>query len=156
MAPDALTRDQAWQMKAAAWGAIKCARLGHDALAYEWARLAAHWAGVILDATAQEEGGMTGPDESLMMLVASYCKRRGWIPVGRRAFSVGEWHVRVNGSRELWDGLAPWHVLAEHARYVGMLLFSPGGGTVGGYRGAEEDFRAALVQDALAAVGRAM
>lgn len=87
-------------------------------------------------------------ESNLMMLVAGYCERRGWIPVGRRQFDVGEWHVRINGSREPWDGLDQWHVLAENVRYLGMLLFSAHNGTVGGYRESEGAFRAALEADA--------
>ena len=86
--------------------------------------------------------------DNLMLLVAGYCKRRGWIPVGRRSFDVEEWHVRVNGSREPWDDLAPFHALAENTRYVGMLLFSAHGGTVGGYQHTEAEFRTVLEADA--------
>ena len=85
------------------------------------------------------------PDLSLMMLVAGYCERRGWVPVGRRAFQISGWHVRVNGSREAWDDLAPFHVLAENTHSLGMLLFSAHDGTAGGYQYSEDEFRAAMV-----------
>ena len=88
---------------------------------------------------------MTESRESLMMLVAGYCERRGWVPVGRRTFDVGEWHVTVNGSKEPWHGLDPWHVMAENARYIGAVLFSAFGGVAGGFKGTEAEFRAALV-----------
>jgi hypothetical protein len=87
------------------------------------------------------------PRESLMMLVAGYCERKGWIPVGQRIFRVGDWLVTVNGSAEVWNKLPPWHVLADNQVYLSMLLFSPAGGTVGGYQDGEPEFRAALAAE---------
>ena len=48
--PDVLTRDQRWEMELAAWHAMTNMSLGHEATAGEWARIAGHWAGVLLDA----------------------------------------------------------------------------------------------------------
>jgi hypothetical protein len=86
-----------------------------------------------------------------MDLIRRYAGQRNWIPIGWRAFMVGPWDITVNGTREARDGIPPWHARAVHQDIVAILLFDAFGGSVGGFRDAEEwfiqDLERALFED---------
>jgi hypothetical protein len=73
-------------------------------------------------------------------LVVQYCEQRGWIPVGQRKFTVGDWDITVNGAKEPWEKVPPFHVLISNRVYIGMLVASPLGGSVAGFHGSEDAF----------------
>lgn len=81
-------------------------------------------------------------------LVAMYAKAQGWIPIGHKVFTVGEWRIEVNGTREVIGKLSPYHALVENQKYLGAMVMHAYGGSVGGYKDAEKEFidamRAAL------------
>lgn len=83
-------------------------------------------------------------------LIRRYAERQGWIPIGWRAFTVGPWEVTVNGTREDRELIPPWHARIVHRDIVAFLLLHPFGGSVGGWREAEEifvrDMEAALLE----------
>ena len=79
-----------------------------------------------------------------MSLVADYALAMGWTPIGDRSFSVGDWDVRVNGTKAEVGHIPPFHVCVTNRVYMGIMLFSPFGGSVGGYQGTEGEFIAAM------------
>lgn len=77
-------------------------------------------------------------------LIRQYAERRGWIPIGRREFVVGEWEIKVNGSKDPWEDVPPFHAHVHNRIYVGSLLLSPLSGLAVGYKGTEPEFIAAM------------
>jgi hypothetical protein len=75
-----------------------------------------------------------------MDVIRRYAEQCGWIPIGWRTFTVGPWNVTVNGTPDEQGGIPAYHALVEHRDIVAILLFSPFGGTVGGWQDAEEIF----------------
>ena len=75
-----------------------------------------------------------------MDLIRRYAERQGWIPIGYREFTVGDWDITVNGTGEDRDLIAPWHTRAVHREILAMLVFSAHGGSAVGWREAEEMF----------------
>lgn len=82
-------------------------------------------------------------------LIADYALKQGWVPVGHRTFTVGDWSIRINGTPLEINGLEPYHALIENERIVAMMVISPFGGTVGGYQMTEDMF----IDDMKKAVG---
>ena len=81
-----------------------------------------------------------------MSLVADYAFKKGWVPIGDRSFTVGDWDVRVNGTKTEVDGIPPFHATAENRVYLSLMLFNPFGGCVGGWKNTENEFIAAMKQ----------
>lgn len=77
-------------------------------------------------------------------LIRQYAEREGWIPIGHRKWTLGEWDIEVNGTREPIGQIPPWHALVQHRRYLSMMLFHPCGGSVAGYQQTESNFCAAM------------
>jgi len=86
------------------------------------------------------------PDQVLEVfdLIREYAERHDWLPIGWRTFTVGDWRVTVNGTKEERDSIPPFHALVEHSRYVSLMLFSPFGGDSLGWSGAEVEFCTAM------------
>jgi hypothetical protein len=72
--------------------------------------------------------------------IRRYAERQGWIPIGFRTFTVGPWKVTVNGTPEDHLDVPMYHALVEHRDIIAMMLFSPFGGSVGGWCDAEDTF----------------
>ena len=77
-------------------------------------------------------------------LIRRYAKRKGWIPIGWREFTVGPWRVRVNGTREVRDAIQPYHALVEHQDIIAFMALNPFQGTIGGWKDTESDFIATM------------
>jgi hypothetical protein len=73
-------------------------------------------------------------------VIADYCLAQGWAPVGVRDFSVGAWDIRINGTPERRWGTAPFSANVVHRDVVAIMVLSPGGGTIGGWPGGEDQF----------------
>jgi hypothetical protein len=79
-----------------------------------------------------------------MSLVADYALKKDWAPIGDRAFSVGDWDVRVNGTNKTVEGIPPFHAQAVNRRYMGMMIFNAFGGSSGGWKDTEREFIEAM------------
>lgn len=82
-----------------------------------------------------------------MSLVAEYAEKQGWIPIGFKTFTVGDWTVTVNGTRQIRDELPAFTAKAENTRVVGVLIFDAFGGRAGGYLNIEDDFCEAMKRE---------
>ena len=88
---------------------------------------------------------MTPPIALMAMIrIVEYCEQQGWIPVGRRTFTVGEWEIVINGSSVTWELIPPFSASVSNARYVGMMIVDAHGGNVAGWNGTEDEFIAAM------------
>ena len=77
-------------------------------------------------------------------LIRQYATLQGWIPIGHKMFTIGDWRVEVNGTRKVIGKLSPFHALVENQRYIGAMVMHPYGGSVGGYKDTEPEFVAAI------------
>lgn len=73
-------------------------------------------------------------------VIRRYAEHQGWIPIGFRTFEVGPWTVTVNGTKVMTDHVDPYHARIVHRDIVSIMIFSPFGGVVGGWSGAEDAF----------------
>lgn len=84
------------------------------------------------------------------MAITDYATAHSWMPIGFRVFTVGPWEITVNGTKERYDDLDPYHALVVHRDIVAIMILNPYGGGVGGWQGAEAQFITDL-RDALPA-----
>lgn len=82
-------------------------------------------------------------------LICRYAEREGWLPIGWRVWTVGDWEIRVNGTATMRDAVPPWHAAVTNTRYLGVMVVGVTDGVSGGYHGVEEDF----IRDMRAALG---
>lgn len=80
----------------------------------------------------------------LFSLIADYCAAQGLVPVGQREFSVGTFHVTVNGGRDTWKSIPPFHATVTRDDDLGLILVNPFRGTVVGSPALEDQAIAAL------------
>jgi len=54
------------------------------------------------------------------------------LPVGLNEADVNGWHLTLNSSADIIGDHEPFTVIAQHQEYIGVAVFDPAGGIIGG------------------------